>query len=103
MDRTNLVEVRSRVVATLLLQAGLYPADIKAWTSARKCSPVGGRRLNCVFFFERCETLELVLAGTSEKQLEFLKRYGEALHLYQRLRKQLDNRTFHPRRPDATR
>jgi hypothetical protein len=75
----NEVEVRNRVLATLLFTAGLKPTRSYVRRESVVSAATGRARSRVTFVFERNETLELVMASTDEKQLDFLARFASSL------------------------
>jgi hypothetical protein len=75
----NEVEIRNRVLCTLLFAAGQRPTRSFVKRDSAVSTATGRARSRITFVFERNETLELVMASTSEKELEFLAKFAAAL------------------------
>jgi hypothetical protein len=88
----NLVAIQNRALVVLLLQAGLHPVCSKSRVRTRVQEGRQRRILSCTFFFEPCETLDLVVASADQKQLEFLERFARAHDRYYNLRRLIDTR-----------
>lgn len=80
----DLIPIRDRVEAVLLLQAGLRPA--RTVISVHPSKSRDRKRTRFVMYFEHSETLMLVRHCNDERHLEYLRRFLDAFNAYSVLR-----------------